>query len=144
MKNIQRYRKYLILGCLTMVMTFTPTVVGAVFSNSSQTSIQIAQNSSTNNLADETQIKKVLLADAKAQNWQPEIGLITIANNYAIATVSDQVTGGESVLRKEQGTWKIVGGGGGAITKPEQLTNYFKVPLPTARRLLQIRASQQR
>lgn len=144
MFKIRKYGKYLVLGCLAMTVVFTPNLVGAVVSYSAQMNVQIAQASfATNHAANEAEIKKVLLADAQKQNWQPEIGLITIADDYAIATVSDENTGGESVLKKQQGVWKIIGGTGGAFSQPEELVQYGKVPLPNARRLLKIRASQQ-
>ena len=144
MKRFHKYSNYLLLSCLTMAIIATLYVVNAAFLNSNKARIYIAQTDSTQVVSESNQIKKVLLADAKKKNWQPQIGLITIVNNYAIASVYDRVTGGESVLTKSQGQWKIIGGGGGAITRPEQLTNYFKVPSATARRLLQIRTSQQR
>ncbi len=134
MIRFHKYSNYLLLSCLTMAIISTPCVVDAAFLNSNKARIYIAQTELNQVVSDEKQIKKVLLADAKAKNWQPQIGLITIVNNYAIASVYDRVTGGESVLTKSQGQWKIIGGGGGAITRPEQLTNYFKVPSATARR----------
>lgn len=144
MFNMRQYGKYLLLSFLAKTIIFTPTLAGAAFPNSARMNVQISQTSSaTNNAANEAEIKKVLLADAQKQNWQPEIGLITIADGYAIATIRDENTGGESVLKKQQGVWKITGGTGGAFSQPEELVRYGKVPLPAARHLLKIRASQQ-
>lgn len=143
MFKLGKYRRFLILGCLTVAITITPTVAGALHLSSSATvSIKIAQNSHTNATKDERAIKKVLLADAKQQNWQVKIGEITIVDGYALATTYDENTGGESVLRKSQGVWQIVGGTGGAFSQPGELVEFAKVPLSTARRLLQVRASQ--
>ncbi len=145
MFNWQEYRKFLILGCLTMVITITPTIAGALPPGSSlTTSSKIAQNSTASTSRDEGEIKKVLIADAKEQNWQVKIGAITIVDGYALATTSDENTGGESVLKKHQGVWQIIGGTGGAFSQPEELVEFGKVPLSTARRLLKVRASQRR
>lgn len=144
MFNLQKYMKYLVLGCLTMAFSLTPIIVRASVSSSSWTSIQVAQNLSNNSVSEEAQIEKALLIDAQKQNWHPKVGTITIVDDYAIATTSDENTGGESILRKQQGYWRIIGGTGGAFSKPEELVQIAKVPLPTARRLLSIRARQQR
>lgn len=98
----------------------------------------------TQGVTEEERIKTALSADAKDQNLQPpQIGLITIAGDYAIATTYDEVSGGESVLKKERGRWQVIGGTGGAFSKPEELVEYGKVPRAIASRLLQIRAKQQ-
>ena len=103
----------------------------------------IAQSSS-NTTRDEREIVKALIADAKEQNWQIKIGAITIVDGYAIATTYDENTGGESVLKKQQGVWQIIGGTGGAFSQPEELVKFGNVPPSTAHRLLQVRASQER
>ncbi len=144
MFNFQKYRKYLVFGCLTMAFTLTPVIVKATVPLSTLISSQVAQNLSSNSVSEEVQIKKVLLIDAQKQNWHPKIGTITIVDDYAIATTSDENTGGESVLKKHLGAWKVIGGTGGAFSKPEELVQVAKVPLPTARRLLSVRARQQR
>lgn len=144
MFSFWKYRKYFVLSCLTTVIIFTPTLVEAIVTSPAQQSIQVAPRKTDNNVADEVQIKKAIFLNEQKNHWHPQIGTITVVDNYAIATVHDDVTGGESVLKKEQGAWKVVGGGGGAITRPEQLINYFKVPPDTAHRLLQVRAGQQR
>lgn len=136
------YRQALVLSCLVMTAIFTPTVVKAALPKPAQLELKIAQSQADSRANDEVAIKKAILLSEQNSDWRPQIGTITIADNYAIATVYDQVTGGESVLRKEKGIWKVIGGGGGAITRTEQLVNYFKVPPATARRLLKIRASQ--
>lgn len=145
MFNWQKYHRFLILGCLTMAITITPTIAGALPSDSSLiTSSKIAQNSPASTSRDEKEIKKALLADAKKQNWQVKIGAITIVDGYALATTYDENTGGETVLKKQQGVWQITGGTGGAFSQPEELVEFGKLPLPTARRLLQMRATQKR
>lgn len=144
MFNLQKYRKYLVLGCLAMAFTLTPVIVRASISSPNGTSIKVTQNLPNNNISEEVQIEKALLIDAKKQNWYPKIGTITIVDDYAIATTFDENTGGESILKKQLGGWKVIGGTGGAFSKPEELVQIAKVPLPTARRLLSIRARQQR
>ena len=144
MFNLRKYRKYLVLGCLTMALALTPILVKADLSSPNGTSIKVSQNLSNNSVSEEAQIKKALLIDAQKQNWHPKIGTITIVDEYAIATTSDENTGGESVLKKQLGGWKVIGGTGGAFSKPEELVQVAKVPLPTARRLLSVRARQQR
>lgn len=145
MFNWQKYHKFFILGCLTMAITITPTIAGALPSDSSlATSGKITQNSAASTSRDEREIKKALLADAKQQNWQVKIGAITIVDGYALATTYDENTGGEAVLKKQQGVWQVIGGTGGAFSQPEELVEFGKVPLSTARRLLQVRASQRR
>lgn len=144
MLSVRKYLNYLVLGYLAMAVVCSPTWVGAVVLNSASPSTQIAQNPSAANTTDEAQIKTALLEDAKKQSWQPKIGTITIADGYAIATTYDEVAGGESVLRKHLGAWKVIGGTGGAFSQPEELVQFAKVPLATARHLLKIRAKQER
>ena len=143
MTNDSKYRKYLTLSCLTVVVTLTPATVKATIPGLAPLNIQLTQNSSSNN-AEEAQIKKALLADAQKENLRLKIGTISIADGYALATAYDENTGGESVLKKHLGVWQVIGGTGGAFSKPEELVEIAKVPLPIARRLLQIRASQKR
>lgn len=145
MFNIYKYRRYLIWGCLTMVVILTPTIVSAVVNNVNTPNYQVAQSSDANkNTSDEGGIKKALLIDAQKQNWHPKIGKITVVGGYALATTYDQNTGGESVLKKEQGVWKIIGGTGGAFSNVEELVSIAKVPPAIARRLLQTRTKEQR
>lgn len=142
MFSCRKYRRFLILGCLTMVIIISPNVARAGNPISfSATHIMIAQNS-FNTTRDEKEIKKALIANAKQQNWQIKIGAITIVDGYAVATTYDENTGGESVLKKQQGVWQIVGGTGGAFSQPEELVKFANVPPSVARRLLQLRTSQ--
>ena len=117
MTNNTKYRRCLTLSCLAIAVALTPTTVKAVVPGLARLNIQVAQNLSTNN-AEEARIRKALLADAQKQNWQPKIGTISIVDGYAIATTYDENTGGESVLKKQQGVWQVIGGTGGAFSKP--------------------------
>ncbi|HCF28654.1 MAG TPA: hypothetical protein DEV81_15955 [Cyanobacteria bacterium UBA11049] len=144
MFNIYKYRQHIIWFCLTIFVILTPTMVEAVISNETTSNYQIAENPHPQDIKDEQKIIKALLLDAQKQNWQPKIGKITIVDSYALATTYDRNTGGESVLKKEQGVWQVISGTGGAFSNPEELASIAKVPLATARRLLEIRSRQQR
>ncbi len=137
------YRNYFMLGCLTSVVVFIPNAAPSAVPAPEQQNVQLAQSKPGNGTSDEAQIKKALLAHAQKEGWCPKIGSITITNGYAIASTYDDVTGGESLLKKEQGVWKIIGGTGGAFSQPEELVEIGKVPLATARRLIQIRQAKQ-
>ncbi len=144
MFNIYKYRQHIIWFCLTIFVILTPTMAEAVISNETTSNYQIAENPHPQDIKDEQKIIKALLLDAQKQNWQPKIGKITVVDSYALATTYDENTGGESVLKKEQGIWKVISGTGGAFGNPEELVSIAKVPLATARRLLEIRSRQQR
>ena len=144
MFNIYKYRQHIIWFCLTIFVILTPTMAEAVISNDTTSNSQIAQNTDRQDIKDEPQIRKALLLDAQKQNWQPKIGKITVVDDYALATTYDRNTGGESVLKKEQGVWKIIGGTGGAFSNAEELVSIAKVPPAIARRLLQTRTKEQR
>ena len=74
MFTMKEYGKYLVLSILAKTIIFTPTLAGAAFPNLARMNVQISQTSSaSNNAANEAEIKKVLLAAAQKQNWQPEI-----------------------------------------------------------------------
>ncbi|OWY65338.1 hypothetical protein B7486_42390 [cyanobacterium TDX16] len=120
------------------------SIASAALPVQSRSNDKISQSYSDIERSEKAQIEKVLLADAQKNNWNPNIGIISIADGYALATTYDENTGGESILKKQQGVWQIVGGTGGAFSRAEELTQVGNVPISTARRLLQIRTSQER
>jgi len=144
MMTFWTYKKYLVLGILTFILAANSTLAGANVSNKSQQIMQIAQGQPEGNTADEAQIKKVILLNEQKYHWQPQIDILAIVDGYAVTSVHDQNTGGQSVLKKEQDNWKIVCGTGGAFGKVEELFHSCKVPLTTAHHLLEIQAAQRR
>lgn len=139
-----KYREYLILSCLTIIFAVTPTVAKATFQNKSEQTMPIADSRPANNttLTEEAQIKQSILLAEQKNHWQPQVNVLAITGNYAVASVHDENTGGQSVLRKEGGKWKVICGTGGAFGKAEEIVQLCKVPLPTARRLLQLQTPE--
>ena len=135
-----KYRKYLILSCLSITCAATPIVAKATFPNKPEQTIQIANNNTT--LAEEAQIKQAVMLVEQQNHWQPQVDVLAITGNYAVASVHDENTGGQSVLRKEKGKWKIICGTGGAFGKAEEIVQICEVPLPIAHRLLQLQATK--
>ncbi len=137
----RRFYNYLLLSILVMaVIISTPNLVRANVP-SLQSNVQIAQNQTTNSNSDKVQIRKALLLNEQKYHWRPEVDILAIADDYAITSVHDQNTGGESVLKKVQDDWQVVCGTGGAFGKAEELYRNCKVPLATANRLLQTKAA---
>lgn len=109
-----------------------------------QSNVQIAHNQTTKSGSDEVKIREAILLNEQKYHWRPQVDTLAIVDDYAITSVHDKNTGGESVLKKVQDDWQVVCGTGGAFGKAEELYQNCKVPLPTANRLLQVKAAHRR
>lgn len=137
----RRIHNYLVLSVFVMIVTIsTPNLVRANFPGL-QSNVEIAQNQTTNSDSDEVRIRTAILLNEQKYHWQPQVNTLAIVDNYAITSVHDENTGGESVLKKVQDDWQVVCGTGGAFGKAEELYRNCKVPLATANRLLQTKAA---
>jgi len=137
----RRLHNYLVLSLfVTTVIISTSSLVRANVPRL-QFNVQIAQNQTINSDSDEIKIRKVVLLNEQKYHWQPQVNTLAIVDNYAITSVHDENTGGESVLKKVQDDWQVVCGTGGAFGKAEELYRNCKVPLTTANRLLQTKAA---
>ncbi|MBW4636212.1 MAG: hypothetical protein KME30_31335 [Iphinoe sp. HA4291-MV1] len=92
----------------------------------------------TNEANDISIIRKVVAANAT--KYTPEwkyytIDNICIAGAFATADIYDQNTGGERVLKKEAGNWKIISSTGGGYDENNLI--HIGIPSDTAKKLLQ-------
>lgn len=137
----RRLHNYLVLSLfVTTVIISTSSLVRASVPRL-QFNVKIAQNQTMNSDSDEIKIRKVILLSEQKYHWQPQVDILAVVDNYAITSVHDKNTGGESVLKKVQNDWQVLCGTGGAFGKVEELSHNCKVPLSTANRLLQIKAA---
>ena len=140
----KKYRQYFILGCLILGVIVKPTVGRTGTSTHVQQSVQMAQNVTSDNPADLAQIRKVILLNEQKYHWRPQVDILAIADGYALASVHDQNTGGESVLKKELGDWKVICGTGGAFGFANTLAQHCKIPIDTASNLIKIKSNTSR
>ena len=139
-----KYRSFLFLSFLALVVVTSPTLVEAVGSNKSDLRIEIAQEQTGEQATESAQIRKSVLLNEQKYHWRPQVDILAIADGYALTSVHDQNTGGESVLKKKQGDWKVICGTGGAFSKANTLAQHCKIPIDTASNLLQIKSNQRR
>jgi len=69
-------------------------------------------------------IKSVALRWARRDVTQPElvkVGPIVASGSYALATWLYGETGGQVLLRRENGQWRVVNGGGGSLQNVDYL-----------------------
>lgn len=97
--------------------------------------ILIGQLQNTN---DDIAVIKKVVANSEAKylpGWIYEIDDICISGNYATVGVSDENTGGERILKKERGSWKVIASDGGGYDE----TNLINIGVPSAiaKKLLQ-------
>jgi len=81
-------------------------------------------------------IEKVLLAKIRQTSaaGKPTVEKVAIADNFALATWSRGEVGGTALLRKSNGSWKILTSGGGWINKTTM--REYQVSDATAEKLL--------
>ncbi len=139
-----KHRGFLLLSLLGLVVVTTPTLVEAMGSNRSEPRIEIAQEQTIDQAAESTQIKKAILLNEQKYHWRPQVDILAIADGYALASVHDQNTGGESVLKKELGDWKVICGTGGAFSFANTLAQHCKIPIDTASNLIKIKSNTSR
>ncbi len=136
--------RYSVLSILAVVVAITsPSLVNAAIPNL-QFTIKVAQSQTTNIDSDEAHIKQSILLNEQKHHWRPQVKILAIADGYAIASVHDQNTGGQSLLKKEQGNWVVVCGTGGGFGLAAELVHHCSVPERTANRLLEIKAAHRR
>ncbi|PSB43151.1 hypothetical protein C7B80_25055 [Cyanosarcina cf. burmensis CCALA 770] len=143
MLNFRKTNKHLLPSFL-LIAFMSNLSIASVTLPASNSSNKLSQSYSNSDLSEKKQIEKAILADAQRENWQPKIGTISVVDDYALATTYDENVGGETILKKQQGVWQVIGGTGGAFSRAEELVQLGGVPVTIARRLLQVRASQER
>lgn len=131
----QKYLSHLVLFFLIILSINFSSTVRANTSSKSQSS----DNQQPDNFRDITEIKKVVILDARKRHWHPQnlqIQVEAIVDNFAIVGSHDNFTGGESILEKDRTGWKVICGTGGAFSHPSQLVQSCKMSLLTAQHLL--------
>lgn len=93
-------------------------------------SVIVAQSS------ERASVEKVLLAKIKQTSaaGNPKVEKVAITDNFSLATWSRGEVGGTALLRKSNGSWKILTYGGGWINKTTM--REYQVPEAAAEKLL--------
>lgn len=133
-------KNQLFLGLFTIALVITtifPTKSLVSASVPAKAPTMVIAQQQRNRTSDIQQITKAVLQDNQPISPQAPVKVdeVKIVNSYAIAIVLiGEHGGGMSVLQKKQGTWQVIGGGGGAID--EKYLVDLGVPSSTAQQLM--------
>ncbi len=96
----------------------------------------LAQNNNfqTIDVSHDERIVQQIVLDREPAGSQRKVDSTIIVKNYALVGVSDDYTGGVTLLKKDFGNWEIVTETGGALGKSDLM--YYGVPENVANQLI--------